>query len=75
MTDYTCALCGKPTEDEARINDDYYCHSQDGTTCYMKANWALTFDGRADGCYTPKRALERLGLLELATTTKDKTDD
>lgn len=31
----TCAACGKPAEGFAMINDQRFCHPDDGPSCYM----------------------------------------
>lgn len=33
--DLTCQLCGRETQGEASIGDQFYCHEGDGITCYM----------------------------------------
>ena len=30
-----CAACGKPAEGFAMINDERFCHPDDGPSCYM----------------------------------------
>ena len=30
-----CAACGQPAEGFAMINDQRYCHPDDGPSCYM----------------------------------------
>lgn len=37
--DTTCALCGKETYGAAAINEKFYCHQDEGVTCYMRASW------------------------------------
>ena len=39
MENFDCALCGKPTDGKARIDDNYYCHTGQGATCYVRASW------------------------------------
>ena len=31
----TCAACGKPAEGFAMINDERFCHPDEGPSCYM----------------------------------------
>lgn len=33
-----CALCGKPAEGLATINDERYCHDEESPSCYEKAS-------------------------------------
>ena len=31
----TCAACGRPAEGFALINDERFCHPDEGPSCYM----------------------------------------
>lgn len=75
MTDYTCARCGKLTDGDARIGDDYYCHTDPGTTCYMEAKWGTSFVDLAGGCYIPRQTFERIGRLDLYTALQYRKDN